>query len=116
MRPKYLVPELPGLDHTICECCGRRYAGCPHYATHAYNIDPEHAERIKARYALASRFDDPGFEETAIDTLRRTAVGDGLSRSRAYTDEGFVPIRVPRKINGDLLANVTPSWDRTTPD
>jgi hypothetical protein len=101
MQPKEIITNLD-LSGTVCECCGRRYSSCPHYATQAYNIDPAHAERIRARYAWAQQFGGEGFEETVIDKLRHNP----LSTARSYADEGFVPIRVPRKINGDLLAHV----------
>lgn len=105
MQPKNLAaPHLPGLESTTCICCGGRYSTCPHYGTHAYNIDPEHRDRIKARYALAARFAGEPFEETAIATLRAVSSGT-LGSARSYADDGFVPIRVPRKLNGDLLAN-----------
>lgn len=106
MQPKNLAPPtLHGLERTTCICCGGRYATCPHFATHAYNIDPEHAERIKARYALAARFGGPDFE-TVEAGIKHAVSSTGLSAAAAHTDPGFVPIRVPRKVNGDLLANV----------
>ncbi len=39
-----------------CKRCGEIYISCPHYATWGDGIDTNHAERIKARYALGKRF------------------------------------------------------------
>lgn len=73
-------------DGATCSRCGGRYSICVHMNTHAYNIDPAHAERIKARYALGQTFAPPADWDTAT-----------------FTDPGFVPNKVLKVINGNLI-------------
>lgn len=96
--------------HGTCTRCGRRYGGCPHMGTLAYNVDPEHALRIRARYELAKRFAGP-------DDWDRAAEFDRM----VFTDDGFVPSKVHKvSLNGSLTSSyegqdtqTDPTWSET---
>lgn len=59
--------------------------------TLAYNVDPEHALRIHARYELAKRF-------------AGNDAGDIVFDHMSFTDPGFVPSKVHKDINGSLTS------------
>ncbi len=71
------ITDQPDRDFT-CTRCGQRYDRCLHLNTHRDDIAPEHAERIRAAYALGKRF-NPDHDGTSYWAM--TAAGPVLTQN-----------------------------------